>query len=61
MICDDVYNQLGKHGPTKYLLDIWPIYQGTQRDPRLRAARRKLGRRLWAWAINDADTGKVRP
>ena len=52
IVCDDVYNQIGKHGFAKYLLDIWPIYQGARRDSRYRTAKRKLGKRLWAWGIN---------
>ena len=52
IVCDDVYNQIGKHGPAKYLLDIWPIYQGARQDSRYKTARRKLGKRFWAWGIN---------
>lgn len=52
IVCDDVYNQIGKHGSAKYLLDIWPIYQGARQDSRYRTAKRKLGKRLWAWGIN---------
>jgi hypothetical protein len=52
VVCDDVYSQIGKHGPVKYLLDIWPIYHGARQDSRYRSAKRKLGKRLWAWGIN---------
>jgi hypothetical protein len=52
VLCDDVYNQVGSHGRAKYLLDIWPVYQGARHDRRYRAAKRKLGKRLWAWGIN---------
>ena len=52
VICDDVYNQIGKHGNAQYLLDIWPISQGARRDARYRAAKKKLKSRIWAWGIN---------
>ena len=52
VVCDDVYNQIGKHGNAKYLLDIWPIYDGARQDTRFRAAKKRLGKRLWAWGIN---------
>lgn len=50
VICDDIYNQVDKHGDqARFLLDIWPTFQGTGKDKRLREARRKLRKRLWAW------------
>ena len=50
VICDDIYKQLGKHGAdARYLLDIWPTFSGSRRDWRLAAAKRRLGKRLWAW------------
>jgi hypothetical protein len=54
VICDDVYRQIGKHGPTaRYLLDIWHLYSGAQNDYRLDPFRRTLKRRLWAWGLDD--------
>jgi hypothetical protein len=53
VVCDDIYNQVGKHGVTaKYLLDIWPNYSGAANDDRLLAVRRCLKRRLWAWGLD---------
>ena len=50
VICDDVYNQLGKHGPkTRYLLDIWPCLSHSQTDRQLAKARKRLTHHLWAW------------
>ena len=50
VICDDIYNQIGKHGgKTIYLLDIWFLYCDARKDQRLLAAKRKLKKRLWAW------------
>lgn len=50
VICDDVYNQLGRHGgKTIYLLDIWHLYSGAKEDKRLRHWKRKLKKRLWVW------------
>lgn len=50
VICDDVYNQLGRYGDhATYVLDIWPIYQGANDDRWLRAAKQQYGDRLWAW------------
>lgn len=52
VICDDVYHQLGKHGDTTiHLLDIWLLFSDAKRDRRLKALRRKLRRRVWAWGI----------
>lgn len=52
VICDDVYNQIGRHGPeTVYLLDIWPLYSDARNDRRLRPWKRKLKKRLWAWGL----------
>lgn len=53
VICDDIYNQIGNHGPTaKYLLDIWHLYTGAADDPELVPFRRKFRRRLWAWGLD---------
>ena len=52
VICDDVYNHIGRHGDAQYLLDIWPIFEGARTDPRYLRAKRKWKRRLWAWGIN---------
>lgn len=50
VICDDVYNQLGKHGDnTMHLLDIWLLFSDSSRDRKLLAARRKLKKQVWAW------------
>ena len=49
VICGDVYDQIGKHGDAKYLLDIWPTYNGVRHDPQFKAAKRQLGDRLWGW------------
>src|ERR1051325_198886 len=52
VICDDVYNHIGRHGNAQYLLDIWPIFHGARQDRRYLAAKRKWKKRLWAWGIN---------
>lgn len=53
VICDDVYQQIGKHGVTaRYLLDIWHLFSGAANDYRLAPFRRKLKRRLWAWGLD---------
>lgn len=50
VICDDAYNQIGKHGgKAKYLLDIWLRFGQARRDSRFKALKRKLKRRLWGW------------
>ncbi len=50
MICDDVYNQFGKHGAsTMHLLDIWLLFRDSSRDRKLLAVRRKLKKQVWAW------------
>ena len=50
VICDDAYNQIGKHGSsTMHLLDIWLLFSDSSRDRRLMAFRRKLKNRVWAW------------
>jgi hypothetical protein len=52
VICDDVYNQIGKHGvKVKYLLDIWLRFGQARRDSRFRALKRKLKKRLWGWGF----------
>lgn len=52
LICDDVYNHLGKHGKTTmHLLDIWPTFNCASQDERLRKARKRVGK-IWAWGIN---------
>jgi hypothetical protein len=52
VICDDIYNQIGRHGgKTIYLLDIWLLYSDAQKDHRLRSWKRKLNKRLWAWGM----------
>lgn len=52
VICNDVYQEIGRHGDCEYLLDIWPIYAGAINDPRLRAARKVVGERIWAWGMD---------
>ncbi len=52
VICDDVYNHIGRHGDCQYLLDIWPTYAGARHDSRLIAARKEVGDRLWAWGVD---------
>jgi hypothetical protein len=49
VICGDVYDQIGRHGNAKYLLDIWPNYFDAQEDPQFQKAKRELGDRLWGW------------
>lgn len=50
VICDDVYQQLGKHGDdTIHLLDIWPIQDGVLSDQSFQIAKSQLGSRLWGW------------
>ena len=52
VICDDIYNQIGRHGGnTTYLLDIWLLFTDARNDRRLAPWRRKLKKRLWAWGI----------
>lgn len=53
VICDDVYNQIGRHGKDAiHLLDIWPTYYGSNFDPRLWNAKRQCDR-IWAWGYNQ--------
>jgi hypothetical protein len=53
VICDDIYNQLDRHGlAARYLLDIWHLYSGAADDDRLALFRRRLRRRLWAWGMD---------
>jgi hypothetical protein len=53
-ICDDIYNQLGKHGvAAKYLLDIWHLFTGAANDEKLRPFRRSLKRRIWCWGLDS--------
>ena len=50
VICDDVYNQIGKHGDnTMHLLDIWLLFSDSSRDRKLLSVRRKLKKQVWAW------------
>lgn len=49
VICGDVYDQIGKHGDAKYLLDIWLNYFDVRKDTRFKQAKRELGSRLWGW------------
>ena len=52
VICDDVYDQIGKHGAkVKYLLDIWLRFGQARRDSRFKALKRKLKKRLWGWGF----------
>jgi hypothetical protein len=52
VICDDVFNQIGKHGDdTIYLLDIWLLYSDAKRDPGLKAIGRDLKNQIWAWGM----------
>ena len=52
VVCNDIYREIGRHGDSQYLLDIWPIYDGARQDKRLRAARKTLGNQLWAWGMD---------
>ena len=52
VVSNDIYREIGRHGESQYLLDIWPIYDGARQDKRLRAARKTLGNRLWAWGMD---------
>jgi hypothetical protein len=56
VICDDICKQIGRHGgQAKYLLDIWPIFQGANRDKRLKKAIQRVGKqRIWAWGYGKA-------
>ena len=49
VICGDVYDQVGRHGDAKYLLDIWATYHEARRDRRFNEAKRLLGNQLWGW------------
>ncbi len=52
VICDDVYNQIGKHGAkVKYLLDIWLRFGQARRDSRFKTLKRKQKKRLWGWGF----------
>jgi hypothetical protein len=53
VICDDVYNQIGKHGGATYLLDIWHLLSGAGRDERLIKAKRRFKNRLWGWGWDE--------
>lgn len=50
LICDDVYDHVGKHGDdTRHLLDIWPSFGNY---PGLRFEKlRKEGHHMWGWGI----------
>lgn len=49
VICGDAYQQLGKFDvETRYLFDIWPMYEDAIADPTFRAAKQKH-RHLWGW------------
>jgi hypothetical protein len=53
VLCDDVFRQVGRHGPfARYLLDVWHVYSGARDDARLAPLRRTLKRRLWAWGLD---------
>jgi hypothetical protein len=49
VICGDVYDQIGKHGDAKYLLDIWLNYFDVRKDERFKQAKSELGDHLWGW------------
>lgn len=50
VVCDDVYDQIGMHGPAaRYVLDIWHAWGDAKSDPSYRSAKARLGRRLWGW------------
>ena len=52
VICDDVYNQIGKHGAkVKYLLDIWLHFGQARLDSRFKALKRKFKKRFWGWGF----------
>lgn len=48
VICDDVWNVVGKIPSARYALDIWPHFFSAKWDRRLQAARRS-GHSIWAW------------
>lgn len=57
VLCDDIYNQLGKHGAnTQYLLDIWPTQDGATSDPEFKHHKSQLGERLWGWGWNPRSS-----
>lgn len=49
VICDDAYNQIGKHGEARYLLDIWPTFGDARNDQRFIQAKRALKKNNWGW------------
>jgi hypothetical protein len=49
VICDDIYNQIGKHWKARYLLDIWHTLAGASQDERVIEAKKRFKDRLWAW------------
>jgi hypothetical protein len=49
VICGDAYDQLGKFdAETRYLFDIWPMYEDAAADPRFQAAKQKHPY-IWGW------------
>ena len=54
VICDDIYNQISRHGEDAvYLLDIWPTHEGANSDRRFQRLKLELGDRLWGWGWCD--------
>ncbi|MDB5390986.1 MAG: hypothetical protein JWM11_6632 [Planctomycetaceae bacterium] len=49
VICGNAYEQLGKFdSETRYLFDIWPMYEDAAADPEFQAAKRKHPH-VWGW------------
>jgi hypothetical protein len=48
VICGDVFEQIGRHGDAKYLLDIWESYGTANYDERVLKAKAD-GHKIWAW------------
>ena len=61
VICDDIYNQLDRHGgEAVHLLDIWPTQICSNTDLDFIRAKRRLGERLWGWGFNSRLSSMLR-
>ena len=61
VVCDDIYNQLERHGDEAvHLLDIWPTQLCSNEDLQFIRAKRRLGNRLCGWGFNPSvSTGEL--
>lgn len=51
LIWGDVWKEIGRHGPgCQYLLDVWLGWGDAEHDPKLKGAKRRVGKKnVWAW------------